>query len=65
MSGDNFYRGFVIGIFVAGLMLGIGAFANPNPEIMTPITTPFGVLIANFVIAGVMAGMYMLFHDKV
>lgn len=65
MSDTDGYKGFVLGIFIAGLMLGIGAIANPNPTISTTITTPLGVMISLFVIAGIMSGLYMLLHDKV
>lgn len=61
----NWYRGFALGMFAAGVMLGIGAILPLEHGGVITATTPTGVMIAEFVIAGMMAGLYMVFHDSV
>jgi hypothetical protein len=62
MCAKDGYRGFVLGMFIAAVILGMGAIASPNGQ--APMTSPLGAMIFEFVIAGLMAGMYMIFHDK-
>ena len=61
MSGSGWYRGFVLGMFVAGFILGVGAVATRNDA--TTLTSPSVIMAVEFVASGLMAGLYMVFHE--